>query len=226
MKTSNILLLVLIGSVTCAIVAGAMQMRFTGAKRSAYVEDSAAIDLNDFRYLVIRKSLNLEIIPSEKTQLVIRHGKYESKPVIQYHQKGDTLFLDEIQFGHESRTLSVTIETPLANLKWINADNSHFSMKDFPARSLRIELAHSRFYFYGENTIRIGSLAITGIDGSVINTHMVEIDTVELYLDRSEARMPDRIGKLRGSMTNNAVVFAPEVRDIELRKDSLSRWFQ
>ncbi|MEX2232486.1 MAG: hypothetical protein WD824_10015 [Cyclobacteriaceae bacterium] len=225
MKTSNIILLTMIGSITIVIISGALQLRFTGLKKSEYAEASTIHDLKEFRYLVIRQSLNLAIATSETTNLVIRHAKDQNRPVVRYREAGDTLFIDEIKFGQGSRTLSVTLKTPLKNLKWITARDAAFSLQDFPSDFLHIDLNNSRLYISGENQVKMGTLEIKAVNQSHVDGNNVQVDTLEVDLDHSELRMPDNIYKLKGSIKNHATIHAPQVTEIEFRKDSLSRPF-
>ena len=224
MKTSNTILITLIGSISLIIVAGAMQLRFTGIEKTKLAEQLfLSSDLTEFKYLVIRESVNLTVAHSDETKLMVWNAPGEEKPAVRYHFTGDTLIIDQIKFGSHARTLAVTINTPSQNIEWIDVENSEFSLKDFAVKSLAIKLSGSRLNLYAEKTLKAGKLKITGIGDSYIDAYNVQLDTLELHLDKSQARISVPIGKLKGAMVNNASLFIQDVADIEFRKDSSSR---
>lgn len=132
MKTSNIIITSLVGSITLIILASFLQLRLTGAKKSQYAEQVySAVDLAAFKYLLIRESLNVSIIPSHNTaRLVIRNARGQEKPIVDYRQKGETLFIDRVKFGRNDRTLTVTIHVPDGELQWIKASGAMFAIHD------------------------------------------------------------------------------------------------
>jgi hypothetical protein len=223
MKTSNIILSTLIGSITLLIVTGAMQLRITGALKSPGAEQVYAdTDLAPFKYLVIRKALNLSISPSDKAKITIYNAAGQGNPNVRYHQEGDTLFIDEIAFNTGDRTLFVVVTTPPQNVVSIRGKNSTFALKDFPAEMLRVELDESKLSVGGQNGLRVGTLKISGINNSEVYISEVRLDTLDLSLDHSEGNISGAITKLKGSMINHASLTARDVNDIEFKKDSTS----
>lgn len=225
MKTSNIILSSVIGSITLVIVCGFMQLRLTGETSSRYTEQVYAdIKLSEFRYLVIKDAVNLTIRPADEVKLLIQNASGQDKPDVAYHESGDTLFIDRIKFGPEDRTLFVTIKTPVKTLEWIGAENAAFSITDFPIRYLNVDLAHSRMTIHAENPVNMGTLKITGENDSHIHAYQVMIDTIDLHLDQSEAMIQSKINKLKGAMMNNSSLNARDVDEFAFRKDSTSRF--
>jgi hypothetical protein len=213
----------LIGSITLVIVTGAMQLRFTGDLKSPFAEKVySESDLNGFKYLVIRKAINLSISASEQTRITIYNAEGQGKPNVRYHQDGDTLFIDEIALNPGDRTLSVVVKAPPRNIISIRSENSAFELSDFPTQMLLIDLDESRLSLNGRNDLRVGTLKISGINNSELNINEVQLDTLDLTLDHSEGNIQGAIMKLRGSMVNHASLTARDVNDIEFKKDSSS----
>jgi hypothetical protein len=224
MKTSNIILVTIIGGITFTILAGALQLRFTGTKKDGFSEISSTIDLNEFRHIVVRNAVNLSLIPSPDTKMVIRTGKDEAQPTVQYRENGDTLVIDAILFGHKSRTMSVSIQLPSENLKTIWAEKSSFVIMDFHAGALQIHLDQSRLTIEADHITRMENISITGVAESQFHARNVLIDTCNIQLNNSHARIPDKVMTLAGSITNHSSLFAPRAANIAISKNSLSRW--
>jgi len=224
MKISNIILLTLIGSISTIIIAGALQLRFTGTEKAhLWEETSEALDLQPFRHLVIKKAWNINIQSSQELNLVISGVKGEEKPRLYFHQIGDTLFIDSIGLRPEHRTFGFTLNTPIENLQEVYAQGSYFSIADFHGDSLKITLDKSNLDLRSVKTERMGSLDLIGVNQSSIGTHKVQFDAVKLSLDNSSARF-GHIIKLKGSISNKATVHTQRVNLIELKMDSTSRW--
>jgi hypothetical protein len=225
MKTSNIILTTLIGSITFVIISAFMQVRFAGEKKDAYTENVYLDEhLRDFKYLIIKDAINLQVMSAQQSKITVTQGKGENDPRIKYHQKGDTLFIDEIGFGQHSRSLLVRLQTPSENLHLIQASNSGFSISDFNSNNLQVKLDHSRLDIGDHENSKIMSLDITGINNSSIDAHQGKLDTVLLYLDHSEARLSVSIRKLKAVMANHSSISRDNVGDLEVKKDDSSRF--
>lgn len=223
MKTSNIILSTLIGTITLVIISGALQLRLTGEKKLDYVDKVySETSLSDFKYIIIKESTNLNIISSNESKLQVYFPPGEKKPQVLFHQQGDTLFIDHIRMGANDRSLFVNVKTPVENVLWIQAKNAAFSVSDFPAKALTIDLNNSRLSIHANSTLKMGTLNINAMENSQIDSHDVSIDTLTIHLDQSQARLPVSIHKLRGTMSHSSSLFANDVSDIEFKKDSSS----
>jgi hypothetical protein len=225
MKTSNIILTTLIGSITFVIVTAFLQVRLTGEKKGKFTEQVYLDeDLPVFKYLVIKNAMNLQVMSAPQSKIIVTQGKGESNPRIKYHQQGDTLFIDEIGFGQDSWSLFVRLQTPSENLQLIHAYNSGFSISDFTSNSLRVMLDNSRLDIGDNDDSTIRSLDINGINNSSVDAHQGKLDTVLLNLDHSEARFSASIKKLKAAMANHSSLSSENVGDLEVKKDDSSRF--
>ena len=225
MKTSNIILLSLVGSITVVIITIALQLRFTGTKKSDRIDViSSEIKLAPFKYLVVHTSSNFSIEASEEVGMVIRNGAGNPTPGVEYRQDGDTLFINRMQPNEGQRSFSFAVKTPVSNLVGIFAEDASFSLMDFDSESLVVDLRKSRMNMQSAKAVNAGNLTLRATEDSHVYTSNVRFDTVEFYLDDAEARLSDRINQLRGSIKNGASVFAPQAFDIQLKRDSTSRF--
>ena len=225
MKTSNIILTILVGSITFVIVTAFLQVRLTGEKAGKFTEHVYLDkDLPAFKYLVLKDAMNLQVMSAPQPKITVTQGKGENDPRIKFHQQGDTLFIDEIGFGQDSRSLSVRLQTPSENLQLILASNSGFSISDFNSSSLQVKLDNSRLDIGDHENSKIMSLKITGINNSSVNAHQGKLDTVLLNLDHSEARLSSSIKKLKAVMANHSSISSENVGDLEVKKDDSSRF--
>ncbi len=225
MKTSNMILITLIGTITLVIISGALQLRLTGERKLDYVDKVySETSLSEFKYIIIKESVNLNIISSNESKLQVYFPPGEKKPQILFHQQGDSLFIDHIKMGADDRSLFVTVETPVGNVLGIKAQNAAFSVSDFPAKALTIDLKNSRLSIHANSALKMGTLNINAVENSQIDSRNVHIDTLTIHLNQSQARLPVLIHKLRGTMSHNSSLFANDVSDMEFKKDSSSHF--
>lgn len=222
MKTSNIILSALIGSISLFIIVGAIDVRLSELKTS-HEQAFDEIPLSPFRHLVIRRSVNLTIRPSEESKIMVHRGQAEIMYEGIYWLEGDTLFIDGSRPEPDAQILSILIQIPPGNLKSIMAENAAFSMSEFPTPQLTVSLANSRLRIYGASSGRIGSLHIKGTNDSDVTALDSSIDTLQLHLDKSNARIQSYVGVLSGAMTDHSSLYAREVSDFQFKKDSTSR---
>lgn len=225
MKTSNIILTCLAGSVTLIVTTAFLQLRFTGLKKAEYADKiSAKINLPTFKFLLIRESMNLSIVPSYSTSLLIENGKDQEKPLVNYHVQGDTLFIDQAKSVKEDRTLSITLQTAPGNLEWIKAVESAVKLQGYDTPTLTIDLDNSRLSLYSTDSVYIKNLQINGTNHSWVNAYSIYVDSLDLNIDASEVLFHSTVDHLSGSMVNHSKVFAGDAMNINFTKDESSRW--
>lgn len=81
-------------------------------------------------------------------------------------------FLISFAVATEGRSMSVTVETPLNHLRWIQPENAHFTLKDFAAKVLQISLDKSRMSLEGRAPFNMGNVTINGTAESHIICRM------------------------------------------------------
>lgn len=226
MKTSNIILISLIGSISFVIVAGLLQLRLTGTTDGSSVySERKIIDVpfTDFKYLVISETTNLQIIEGSQPGLAVSVGKDDPDPTVKHHQVGDTLFIDKLEFGNEGRTLTGTLKVNPATLKSITVTDSHFSIHDVGVNNLEVNLNNSHFYVHATAMTKFGNISINAADESDFSTNNIELDTVNVQLENSNAYFGAMVNRLNGVLKNSSTLSAPDAGEMEIRKDRTSR---
>jgi hypothetical protein len=219
MKTSNIILLIIIASISLIILLGAIDMRVNGGNATRGYSSTV---VTPFKYLILKETTNVTVKASDEFEIAIETGHDELNPQVSFHADGDTLVMDYARLAPDHRTVSVFIGVPPEHLEWIKAKNASFQLADFSTGALIIHLDNSQLNIIGKRQTKSGSVKITCINDSEINTFDGAMDTLYLQMDNSRARLRSRVNKLKGSMANRSSLLAREMMQIEFQRDSTS----
>jgi hypothetical protein len=225
MKTSNIIFFSLVGSISAIIMAGAIQLRLTGTTdNTRNTSERKLVDapLKPFKYLVITETTNLQIKEGAQSGLVVTVGKNDPDAIVKHHQAGDTLFIDQLAFGEDGRSLTGTLTVNPATLKFIGATKSSFSIYDVTVDNLEVNLDESRFYADASKNMMLGNISVDAVN-SDFSASNVEMDTLNIRLDQSSAYFNNEINKVKAVLKNESSISAPNAGDMEIRKDKTSR---
>ena len=230
MKTSNIILSIVFGSLTLLIVTGMIQVRFskftTGNESTFSDMESKTTELPAFKYLVINGQHDISIETSSDNQMIQKYEKGKSLPKIDYTVNGDTLFINaDIQVDMDKNYLALHI--PVDQIEIIKAKNSDLRISNFTGGKLVLKLDKSSVYLGNKNGNNIPSLTVYGINESVINSSTFEVDSLDIQLDNSNASIPIIVNNLSGSINNNSDLSIKEVGHFNFSKDGsskLSHW--
>lgn len=229
MKTSNIIFSSIIGSITLIILSGAIEWRFFGDKNPNRFEISPDnieafkqnIDLPEFQYLVINDMpLSTNIILGGKNEIELILKNKSEASVLDYHIKGDTLFIEGVN-ENGSVLLSVNLFMTHGQLNGINSNQSGVNINQYNNDSLTLVLNHTTIDIH--QPCVIGSLSIFGTDQSTVNVYSAQVDTLKLDLNNSTVRMQTIINKLQGQMSNHSELDLRDVSDLDFKKDNSSR---
>lgn len=226
MKTGNIILFSILGSFSILIIAGALELRLFGKRNNGDTSFSSDMmketnaGLNPFHVLVIRESINVAIEKGDSLLLQVYRSKYDSPPLLKFHQSADTLFIDQIAFGENGNKLHAVIQlTDMQALKVIHAGHSTFSMRDIDVPTLTVKLNESRFYVTSE--LKIRNLTISAINSYVMYNSDIP-EKLEADLDHSEVNIQGSVSLLSGSIRNNSDLRLRDIHQITFSKDSTS----
>ncbi len=231
MKTSNIILAAVAGSITILLVTGILQNRFFGPVyaegQQDYNLESSAIDLPAFKYLVIRNEANVEILSPGKNQLILRYDKGEAIPVNAYHVSGDTLYVgnpDDSVRNNAYTQLSI----PPMDYARIQGINSHFRFTDFYSQRMALALDNAEADLSDAHGQDLKTLDMHGLNGSQINSGEFHVDSLSLWLDDTKANMGGvKTGNLSGSIKNHSELNIKDVSHFDFTRDEsskLSHW--
>ncbi|MEO5978066.1 MAG: hypothetical protein ABIS36_00085 [Chryseolinea sp.] len=229
MKTSNIILTSLFGSITFFFLAGFTDLRINGT-RSGDQQTGASIEkefsstrLSPVKYVVINEATNLIIKSGSQTELVVKIGTEDKDPILQHHLSGDTLFIDKIAFGDNGITLTAELKLNPENLNWIKASHSAFSISNMRIDGLMVDLYSSRLSVNSNQNIKSGRLKINAANSSDFNTSNIEFDSVNVTLDHSAAFMDGAIHDVNAELRNESSLSVPQADNITSHKDKSSR---
>ncbi len=226
MKTGNIILFSIMSSFSLLIIAGALELRMFGRLNNGETSYSSDVvkevdaRLQPFQVLVIRESINVAIEKGDSLSFQVYRSKYDSPPLIKFHQSADTLFIDQVSFGENGNNLHAVVQlTDTQLLKVIQADHSTFSMQDFDGKSLAIKLNGSRLYVTSELTI--SNLQVSSVDSYLSYNGNIP-EKLEANLDHSEVNIHGSVAHFNGSIKNDSDLRLNNVNHITFSKDSTS----
>ncbi len=226
MKTSNIILTVIVGSVTFLLVTGILQNRYLSRNYASgqtdYNLESRAVDLPTFKYLVIRNESNVEIISPGKNQMILRYEKGKEAPENAYHVSGDTLYIGST--GDSLRnTVYTQLSLPVMDHPLIKGINSHFRFSGFSSPCLAIILDNSEADLSNGQGKGLHTLSVNGFNGSRINSDTFHVDSLQLQLNDSKAYIPVTTDDLSGSIKNHSELNIKDVAHFDFTRDESSR---
>ncbi len=226
MKTSNIILTFIIGSISFLLVTGILQNRYfipaNARSGGDYNLESHAIDLPAFRYLVIRNEDNVEIISPGKNQIIVRYAPGDSIPGVTYHVTGDTLYVGNSSDSLRNNAYS-QLSVPTMDRVVIKSFNSHFRFGNFCSSRISLILDKSMADLSDGHGQDLKELYVQGYNESQVNSGTFHVDSLRLQLDDSKAFLPLNADNLGGTIKNNSELNIKDVGHFDFTKDESSR---
>lgn len=222
MKTSNILLASLFGSITVTTMAMMFDIGYGGGSPEYTEYDQQDISLPAFRHLQVHdnnRSVIVEASPSRSIILFTMKG--HQIPTITYHMQGDTLVIDQFE-NHKQVGAYFTLQVPHNDLQGITARNTEVVLNGYPFETMSLSLDNAKVQVYPKERNNVTHLVVNGINHSHVNVSTT-IDTLSLNLDQSSVVADDVITILSGSIGNSSSLGVRKVEVFEFRKDESSR---
>ena len=222
MKTSNIILTSLLGSITVTTMAMMIDIGFGGGSPEYTEYDQQDISLPAFNHLQVHdnsRSVIVEAASSRSIKLFTMKG--HQIPSITYHMEGDTLVIDQFE-NHKQVGAYFTLQVPHNDLQGITARNTEIILNDYPFETMSLSLDNAKVQIYPQIRKNYIMLSVDGSNGSHVNIAS-SVDTLSLKLDRSSIVVDEPIKILRGTITNSSSVGVREVSNFDFTKDESSR---
>lgn len=222
MKTSNIILASLLGSITVTTMAMMIDIGFGGGSPEYTQYDQKDIQLPPLRHLKVHnapRSVSVEVSASGAIRLFTIKGN--QMPSITYHMNGDTLVIDQFD-NHDLVGAYFTLQVPGNELHDIYALNTEVVLNDYPFERMSLHLDDATVQVYPKIRENLIVLSVDGSNGSHVNIGS-HVDTLSLKLNRSSIRIDDTIQVLQGTITNSSSVAVREVSNFDFTKDESSR---
>lgn len=222
MKTSNILLTSLLGSITVTTLAMMMDIGYGDGDPEYTQYDKQDISLPAFSHIQVRDNHRSVIVKSGSPgaiQLFTMKGN--QMPSVTYHLQGDTLVIEQFE-DHKQVGAYFTLQVPKNELQGISAVNTEVILNDYQFETMSLSLNKAKVQIYPGDRNNLARLSVHGINHSHVNVSTT-IDTLSLNLDQSSIVVDDAIDVLRGSMENSSSLGVRKVGLFEFRKDESSR---
>lgn len=222
MKTSNILLTSLLGSITATTLAMMIDIGYGGGDPEYTEYDQNDITLPTFTHLRVHDNERSVIVQTSSTGSIrLLTMKGHQMPSITWHMQGDTLVIDRFE-NHKQVGAYFTLQVPSDDLQGISAQNTEIILNDYPFERMSLYLDNAKVQIYPKDRYNPRQLFVTGDRHAHVNVS-AKIDTLAVDLDQSSIVVDDAINVLRGSMENSSSLGVRKVEVFEFRKDESSR---
>lgn len=226
MKTSNIILIVVIGSFTVLMVTGIIQNRYfskpVDENQNGPSMQSVSADVPAFKYLVIQNQWNVNIKQSDLSSLVLEYENGQTPPTPDFHINGDTLYIGQDTETDPPHYLT-TINLPEQETGWVKGVNSHLRFSGFYSPKLFVISQNCDVDFTAVPGKGIQELSVRAGQGSKINSNSFDLDTLDLQIDDSRVSIPVITKNLNGYIRNNSELNIKQVEHFNFSRDESSK---
>src|SRR5690606_9490929 len=140
MKTSNILLTSLLGSITVTTLAMMMDIGYGDGDPEYTQYDKQDISLPAFSHIQVRDNHRSVIVKSgAPCAIQICSMKGNQRPSVTYHLQGDTLVIEQFE-DHKQVGAYFTLQVPKNELQGISAVNTEVILNDYPFETMSLSL--------------------------------------------------------------------------------------
>ena len=223
MKTSKIILTIILGTVALFIISASLDIRFTGTKEGENPPEIQvdSFPVSPFSTLVLDDSKRMVLVRSDSFYIETFRRKDLANPGLNYAISGDSL-----KMMNNQSLLSVKIHA--TDTVWqLIMNNSRLTIQNFDYPRFRAYLAGSRLYIgqgrKQEDPVR--RLEIVALNSRIGRTDSRRLftDTLFVRLEHSHANLNIRSDWLRVALSDSSVLNTNQAENIDVKKDSLSR---
>jgi len=225
MKTSKIIFISLLSTITLLILAAAIDLKISGHQRegSGYDFKRSRQSLPAFRVLRVNNSLNITLVRKDSSYLEVASFKDSIVPKVNFALRGDTLVVSDFE-KTVHRNVSITI---CANdsLRKIQLTNSKVGTDRLGMGKLRFELDHSDLFLNQDLKLKNALLSfdIDAKNHSEIDSNEFSVDSLSLQLRNSKANLDLYVKKIYGTLSDSSVIYSRQPQEISLKKDASSK---
>jgi hypothetical protein len=223
MKTSNILIIIFVGSITLYFLAAFTEIRLVGNLKSDVSGpewDEHSIPISTFRYLRA-SDLKFSVSFSDEASLAVRteKGKVYQRPTFQ--QRGDTLIIGGFEPGDEAKgNLHLTL--PRDSFRDIHCTGCQITLEHGSTDSLALALEGGTLTKWSSDTSYFRALKIVASKDTRMTLLNMQIDNLDVTLDNCLLDIRGPINTLTGSMVNSTHISLDEVLDFDFSRDHSS----
>jgi len=219
MKTSKIIFTSLLAAVTIVILAGFIVVRIHGKKTGVdFVVNDKII--SSFNVLCLNNS-NIQLVYGDSTFISISTLKDSLLPEIEYKINNDTLTISNVRFSHRSN-VKVKIHTS-DSLKSILVVNSDLDIDEYGSKNLTLGMDKGNVSLNIKDQFSFQSVHINAKNHSNVYSNNVKADTLNVFLQKSEANLEIVALKLNALLSDSSTFSTRQADEISIKKDKSSR---
>ncbi len=224
MKTSKIIFISLLSTITLLILAAAIIIRISGHKNGGSRSDfkMSKQTLPSFKVLRINNSMNITLIRKDSSYLEVTCLKDSILPNLKYILLGDTLMVSDFENSDHQNTSVKIFATD--SLKKIQLFNTTLSTERLGMGKLVFELDQSNLDLNQDLLMKlpISAIELVANHHSQIKASEFSIDSLTLQLRDSQAYLDLLVKNIRGTLSDSSVIRVRQPQEISLRKDATS----
>lgn len=224
MKTSKIIFISLLSTITLLILAAAIAIRISGyqngGKRSDFKMSKQS--LPSFKVLRLNNCMNITLIRKDSTFLEVTCFKDSIPPIVNYTLRGDTLMLSDFEkSAHQNVSVKICATD---SLKKIQLFNTTLRTERLGMGKLVFELDQSNLDLNQDHLLKlpISAIELVANHHSQINASEFSVDSLTLQLRNSEAYLDLFVKNIHGTLSDSSVIRVRQPQEISLRKDATS----
>ncbi len=225
MKTSKIIFISLLSTITLLILAAAIDIKISGHLNAGNGSDfkMSRQTLPDFKVLLVNNSVNITLVRKDSSFLEVTSLKDSIVPKVNYTFRGDTLLVSDFEKPvHRSSSLTIFATD---SLQKIQLTNSMVSTERLGIGKLVFDLDHSYLFLNQHLRLRypFGAIDLTAKNHSEISSSEFSLDSLTIQLRNSEANFDFFVKNIRGSLSDSSTIRARQPQEISLKKDASSK---
>ncbi len=224
MKTSNKILIGLLSTILFVMMAFILDIRIFGEHSSERFTEAKSenLPLEDFRHVVIENLRNIKISPSESNHIYFVTYNDTTTINISYAVENDTLKISRTPSSSDQRSYTLYTSTTIES---ISTKDSKIRLSGFNQDSIYLNISGGEISSLERNDSDFSNfkkVKITGLN-SRIYFWDVEIDTLEIDIEKSRAEFRKDINTVNASVKSKSQLHLKNVEKLELVKDADSR---
>jgi hypothetical protein len=223
MKTSNIIVVSMIASITLLITTGMMEFRIRGVRRGSVAHEPRGMkqtSIPAFHFVVIQNCRNVSLEASDGFSIGMMPDLPDSVARPLCEVQNDTLYIKGIPDSERGDLINVN--APAQQIKLIRAVNTQITVNNLSLDQFVIRLDRSRVSIDTQQAIN--KLVVEGVNESRVDFFQTTaINTLDLNLDHTEIYTSGAMGKLTGSLKNQSRVQLNDANELSVTKDNTSR---
>lgn len=221
MKTSKIIFVSLLTTISVLILTGFIVARIAGRNGSTLLVKKYAIPSFKVVYL---NNCRVAITHDDSSFIGVSYRKDSADFLLDYKISNDTLRITDNGYTYTSG-LPFTIHAN-DSLNTIVAGNADLTLVNYGSVQLSLNVDKSSVYFDSDSSttgFSFRNLDINARNHSSIRTNEIKADQVQMFIQSSEVNIQTATQKVSGTLSDSSTVYINQSNEISLKKDKASR---